>query len=193
MGTLILLCSEKMATMSRVAFKIAFSGSVKGIPARALSTTATCNGGGPPIEDLPFPQRIRKLLGGVVDESRYNYNYWSQGGTVGREHQNNFPEIAYPGSHEFFSTQTQEILNLTEQDFELMDDESEKKFRKLKADLQVGVKMIEDPDKLYEDTLKELGLDKKKKLSDAELKAVYAKMMPGAPDVKLESLVLKPM
>ena len=76
-----------MATMSRVAFKIAFSGSVKGIPARALSTTATCNGGGPPIEDLPFPQRIRKLLGGVVDESRYNYNYWSQGGTVGREHQ----------------------------------------------------------------------------------------------------------
>merc|ERR1712241_1334484 len=87
MGTLILLCSEKMATMSRVAFKIAFSGSVKGIPARALSTTATCNGGGPPIEDLPFPQRIRKLLGGVVDESRYNYNYWSQGGTVGREHQ----------------------------------------------------------------------------------------------------------
>jgi len=263
MGTLILLCSEKMATMSRGAFKIAFSGSVKGIPARALSTTATCNGGGPPIEDLPFPQRIRKLLGGVVDESRYNYNYWSQGGTVGREHQqailgnedmwliapqhlnkvgnskenpnivpsfeeyrimgckcsddessvkwmwihegeprrcfcgywfqlenqNNFPEIAYPGSHEFFSTQTQEILKLTEQDFELMDDESEKKFRKLKADLQVGVKMIEDPDKLYEDTLKELGLDKKKKLSDAELKAVYAKMMPGAPDVKLESLV----
>merc|ERR1739849_7251 len=75
MGTLILLCSEKMATMSRVAFKIAFSA------------TATCNGGGPPIEDLPFPQRIRKLLGGVVDESRYNYNYWSQGGTVGREHQ----------------------------------------------------------------------------------------------------------
>merc|ERR1712045_311673 len=61
MGTLILLCSEKMATMSRVAFKIAFSGSVKGIPARALSTTATCNGGGPPIEDLPFPQRIRNF------------------------------------------------------------------------------------------------------------------------------------
>merc|ERR1712184_126116 len=80
-------CSEKMATMSRVAFRIAFSGSVKGIPARALSTTATCNGGGPPIEDLPFPQRIRKLLGGVIDESRYNYNYWNAGGTVGREHQ----------------------------------------------------------------------------------------------------------
>merc|ERR1712223_143942 len=231
---------EKMATMSRVAFKIAFSGSVKGIPARALSTTATCKGGGPPIEDLPFPQRIRKLLGGAVDESRYNYNYWSQGGTVGREHQQailgnedmwliapqhlnkvgnskenpnivpSFEEYRIMGCkcsddessvkwmwiHEgeprrcvcgyWFQL---EILKLTEQDFELMDDESEKKFRKLKADLQVGVKMIEDPDKLYEDTLKELGLDKKKKLSDAELKAVYAKMMPGAPDVKLESLV----
>ena len=110
--------------------------------------------------------------------------YWFQ-----LENQNNFPEIAYPGSHEFFSTQTQEILKLTEQDFEIMDDESEKKFRKLQADLQVGVRMLEDPDKLYEDTLKEMGLDKNKKLSDAELKAVYAKMMPGAPEIKLDSLV----
>ena len=47
------------------------------------------------------------------------------------------------------------------------------------TNLEVGVKI----------TLKELGLDKKKKLSDAELKSVYAKMMPGAPDIKLESLV----
>jgi len=265
MGTLILLCSEKMATMSRVAFKIAFSGSVQRIPARGLSTTTICNGGGggENFKDLPFPTRIRKLLGGVIDESRWSYNYWNAGGTVGREHQqailgnedmwliapqhlnkvgnskenpnivpsfeeyrvmgckcsddesnvkwmwihegeprrcycgywfqlenqNNMPDIGYPGSHDFFSSQTQEILKLTEQDFEIMDDESEKKFRKLQADLQVGVRMLEDPDKLYEDTLKEMGLDKNKKLSDAELKAVYAKMMPGAPEIKLDSLV----
>ena len=78
-----------MATMSRVAFKIAFSGSVQRIPARGLSTTTICNGGGggENFKDLPFPTRIRKLLGGVIDESRWSYNYWNAGGTVGREHQ----------------------------------------------------------------------------------------------------------
>merc|ERR1739847_69549 len=205
MGTLILLCSEKMATMSRVAFKIAFSGSVKGIPARALSTTATCNGGGPPIEDLPFPQRIRKLLGGVVDESRYNYNYWSQGGTVGREHQQ-----AILGNEDMWLIAPQHLNKVGNskenpnivpsfEEYRIMgckcsDDESSVKWMWIHEGEPRRCFcgywfQLEDPDKLYEDTLKELGLDKKKKLSDAELKAVYAKMMPGAPDVKLESLV----